>query len=188
MGELLKRHPEIWKLSTSFSHYTRTTRHPQRLNISYSKSKIFLGPILSHYPMDSGPGDYPTGEGKRTHFSKFTQKVETLLGLSPGKPSPHKGPSQSSDPQMPYDQPVLGLAELPGDHIYPSTHGLNPTEMSGTPPVITTRHPQYSTQDSSEQARTMPPNVPPVPEIIIAVMGATGKIRTLFKTCVHLLR
>ena len=141
--------------------------------------------------MDNGPGEHPTGEGKRTHFSKFTQKVETLLGFSPGKPSPYQGPPQSSDPQMPYDRPVLGLAELPGNpsgHIYPSTHGLNPTEMSGTPPVITTRHPQYSPQDPSQQARTMSPEVPPIPEIIIAVMGVTGKIRTLFKTCVHLLR
>ena len=198
MGELLKRHPEIWKLSTSFSHHTRTGHHQQRLNISYSKNKIFLGLILSYRhtplqscPMDREPGEHPTGEGKRTHFSKFTQKVETLLGFSPGKPSPYQGPPQSSDPQMPYDRPVLGLAELPGNpsgHIYPSTHGLNPTEMSGTPPVITTRHPQYSPQDPSQQARTMSPEVPPIPEIIIAVMGVTGKIRTLFKTCVHLLR
>ena len=51
--------------------------------------------------------------------------------------------------------------------------------MLAGPPVITTGYPQYPPLEQGQH--TMPPVVTPGTEIIIAVMGVTGKLQVYLK-------
>jgi len=142
--------------------------------------------------MDNTPGGYATGERERVPGSKtkFTQKWEKLgsLLLFSTKSPPHQGPSQSNNLQMPINHPIPGLTELPDNSSGPVTHVPKDMDMSPVPPMVTAGHCQYPPRAPGQQASTMPPEVTPGAEIIIALMGVTGKIQSLTKTRIHRLR
>ena len=94
--------------------------------------------------------------------------------------------------QIPSYQLMPGYQQMHGSSLHPSYPGVygNPQipgnlhspnmAMRATPPINNPHYYPY-------QLPT-PPEVPPGTEIIIALMGVTGKIRSLFKTCIHWLR
>ena len=170
---------------------------------------------------------------------KFAQKLGALLGLSHKKHPQHQSPSQLSNPQIPYNQQIPGVAEPPNNPprpSYPTTHGQNytdtrttplrrspsrsnypagrgypdtlvappvaapsepnspathgqcQTDMRAAPPMATTRIRRRPPRGPFQRARPMPPEAIPCPEIIIALMGVTGKVPSMLKICTHWLR
>lgn len=145
--------------------------------------------------MDNKPGGYATGERERVPGSKtkLTQKWEKLGSflLLSTKPPPHQDPSQSNNPPRPDNHQIPGLAELPDNPSgsnCPAAHVRNDTDMAPLPPAITAEHYQYPPRAPGQQTSTMPPEVTPGTEIIIALMGVTGKIQCLFKIRICWLR
>ncbi|PUU74169.1 hypothetical protein B9Z19DRAFT_474156 [Tuber borchii] len=134
--------------------------------------------------MENRPRGAPAREGEKAPRPNLKEAFRRFLGLTPKKRSPYQGPSQSSNP------PVSVISELPDNQQIPShqrtpsypqgpnylvTHGQYRTDMPTAPPGITTQHPQYPPERSGQQAPMIPPEVIPGTEIIIAVMGVTGK-------------
>jgi len=121
------------------------------------------------------------GERNRALRSKnITHKVGKWtfnLGFSRTNPSAHQNQSQSSRPQIPHNHQPSGLAELPDSSSgsnYPVTHTQSQTNIRAEPPLITNKIFQSLPQEIGQQAHPMPAEVSPDPEIIIALMGATG--------------
>ena len=110
-------------------------------------------------------------EGK-PRSKKLAQKLGAFLGLSSSKKhSQHQAP-QHSNPQIP------GVAELPNNPPRPgyATYGQNYTDTRAAPPMIAPGYSLYLPQEPGQPAHIMPQEAIPGPEIIIALMGVTGKI------------
>lgn len=142
------------------------------------QSSAYSPPL--HYPMDTKTGGHLTRERERVPLSKkVAQKCQSLLGFS-NKSSPRKNTSESSSPQTLYNQPPPGLAELPDSPWrpnYSAAHGLNYTDMRPAPPVMSTGYHIYPPQELGQQSPMILPEVILGTEIIIALMGVTGKTR-----------
>ena len=142
---------------------------------------------MDHYRLNG----YLSRERRRALRLKISHMWRSLPWFSPKQHSSCQDTSQSSNPQTSYNQQLPRLLSLPNSLSEPSpptTREEGHADMLATPLVISTGYRQYPYQEPGQQARPMPPEVIPGTEIIIAVMGVTGNIQCLLKTCIHWLR
>ena len=140
--------------------------------------------------MDSRPRGHPAREGEQAPRPKLKQMLLRFMGLTSKKRPPYQGPPQSSDPQapgiheMPDNQQIPShpqASRRPAGLNYPVTQGQDYGDVLAAPPVNAARHSPQPPQESRQQAHTIPPEAIPGTEIIIALMGVTGKIQSLFE-------
>lgn len=135
--------------------------------------------------MDSRPRGHLGREGEQAPRPKLKQVLLRFMGLTS-----RRRPPQSSDLQAP------GIHEMPNNQQipshpqastrssglnYPVTQGQDYGDVLAAPPVNATRHSPQPPQESPQQAHAIPAEAKPGTEIIIALMGVTGKIQSLFK-------
>lgn len=151
--------------------------------------------------MDNRHREYSTEGMERASSSGVGQMLRSWVKRTRKKHLPHQDPPQSSNSpvsgiqEMP-DNQIPGIQEMPDNQIpshlraprrlsglnYPATQGQDYMDMLATPPVTTSIYSPQPPQELGQQAYTIPPEVIPGMEIIIALMGVTGKIQSLFKT------
>jgi len=145
------------------------------------------GPSHS-YPMDNMPRKSSIGGKERAPSSRLKRFWQTLLRLSHKEHSLRQDPPQSSNSQAsgicdaPNNQYIPSYQQLPILPQIPSYPAIPPQiymDVSATLPAITTGYDQSLPQWLCQQAPTLPPPVIPSPEIIIALMGVTGKVQNL---------
>ena len=138
--------------------------------------------------MDNRPGKYSIGGKEPAPSSGLKRFWRTLLRLSHKEHSLRQDPPQYSNSQAsgicdaPNNQYIPSYPQLPILPQIPSYPAISPQiymDVSATPPAITTGYDQFLPQRPCQQAPPLPPPVIPGPEIIIALMGVTGKVQNL---------
>ena len=108
----------------------------------------------------------------------------------PPDPRPPPSPSRASRPRVPGESRIPNQPQVPSNSpgpYYPITQGGSRADMPAAPPLGDARYIQPP-QEPGQQAVTAPGKVTPGTEIVVAVVGVTGKIQSLFKIYIDSLR
>ena len=132
----------------------------------------------------------PRASRSRVHSQPQVPGQPRAFSTPPAGPSP--APASSAHPTS--SQPASSASPPPTSQPRASPpratrpQGQNHKDILAAPPLGATGDSPQPPQEPSQQDGAAPQEVTPNREVIVAVMGVTGKIQSLFKTCIDWLR